>query len=344
MDSYTLGLFANMYPAFDGDYRGIFIQRMVEKLESRGVVVKRAVKTGSSLWGYIPFYTDSVHLSFDPGVDIFQAHYIPHSSIIPSLFKQRKPLVLKFHGDDGRIYPFANKLNRLITQSMIKRADHLIATSHEMRERLIELGALPEKVTTISSGVDTNRFRPTDPETSKNLFKLPLDTPLFLYVGRIHPWKGIYEIISAARDHPDSLFVFAGPGNIPPHPDNCRFLGELSPDLISTLINAADVSLLPSYTEGISNFIMESLSCEVPVISTNVGGNPEIVKHKETGLLVPPKSSNALSQAISWMNEHTNERRRMGKRGRVEMIARYNEDVLINRMRGIHQMLLEQRG
>jgi glycosyltransferase involved in cell wall biosynthesis len=314
---------------------------MVQRLEKKGITVRKAVKTCPTISGYLPFYMDSISLALKPHLDILQAHYIPHSSVIPALLKLKRPLVLKFHGDDGRIYPFVNKLNRLITLSMIRRADHLIATSEEIRGKLIGLGVLPENVTSISSGVDTDHFKPADSQRSKNLFLLPVESPVFLYVGRIHPWKGVHEILSAACDHPDSLFVFAGPGNIPPHPDNCRFLGELPPKTIPPLINAADVSLLPSYTEGISNFIMESLSCEVPVIATHVGGTPEIIHHHETGLLIPPKNYQALSHAISWMKEHENERKAMGKNGRIEMITHYNEDLLINRMIAIHQELLK---
>ena len=332
-----------MYPAYDGDYRGIFIQRMVKKLEDKRIILKKAVKTSPKISSYIPFYAESINLALKPDIDILQAHYIPHSSIIPALLKRKKPLVLKFHGDDGRIYPFANKLNRLVTRSMIRRADHIITASQEIREKLIELGAVPEKITAISSGVDTDHFRPADRVSAKKRFDLPQDKLLFLYIGRLHPWKGIYEIISAAHDHPDSLFVFAGPGNIPPHPDNCRYLGELSPDTIPTLINAADVSLLPSYTEGLSNFIMESLSCEVPMIATNVGGTPEIVHPNETGLLIPPKNYQALSQAISWMKEHESERKTMGKKGRCEMISHYNDDLLIRRLIAIHQELLKNK-
>src|SRR5208283_798356 len=343
MDTYTLGLFANMYPTSPDDLRGIFIWRMVKKLEDYRIVVKKAVKTSPKISGYIPFYTDSINLALKPDIDILQAHYIPHSSIIPALLKRDRPLVLKFHGDDGRIYPFANKLNRLVTRSMIRRADHIITASQEIRERLIELGAVPEKITAISSGVNTDHFKPEDPVLSKKKFDLPLDKPLFLYVGRLHPWKGIHEIISAAHDHPDSLFVLAGPGNVPPHPDNCRYLCELSPDTIPFLINAADVSLLPSYTEGLSNFIMESLSCEVPIIATNVGGTPEIVHHNENGLLIPPQNSQALSQAILWMKEHESERKTMGKKGRCDMISHYNDDLLIRRLIEIHQELLKNK-
>ena len=105
MESYTLGLFANMYPSFDGDYRGIFIRQMVRDLELRGVKVKKAVKTSSSVMGYIPFYWQSLLLARDPSIDILQADYIPHSSLIPAIIRRRDiPLILKFHGDDGRIY------------------------------------------------------------------------------------------------------------------------------------------------------------------------------------------------------------------------------------------------
>lgn len=350
MRQYTLGLFANMYPCETGQstknnvlpdpYRGLFIKKMVQKLESKGVFVKKAVKTVSSPWGYIPFYADSIHLSFDPTVEILQAHYIPHSSIIPVLLKRKRPLILKFHGDDGRIYPYANRINRLITVSMIRRADHIITASQEIRQKIIELGATPDKVTPISSGVNTEQFTSSNPEAAKKKFGLPLEIPLFLYVGRIHPRKGVNEIIAVAKEHPNSLFVFAGPGLVPPHPDNCKFLGELSPDTIPSLINAADVSLLPSYSEGISNFIMESLSCQVPVIASDVGGTPEIVHHQENGLLIPPKNTHALSLAISWMKENENERKTLGKKGRDEMLTQYNDDVLINRMIGIHHSLL----
>ena len=88
MPEYTLGLFANMYPAFEGDYRGIFIQQMVRDLEKRGVTVKKAVKTSSSVAGYIPFYWQSLLLQRDLSLDIMQAEYIPHSSIIPAFLKK----------------------------------------------------------------------------------------------------------------------------------------------------------------------------------------------------------------------------------------------------------------
>jgi teichuronic acid biosynthesis glycosyltransferase TuaC len=341
MELYTLGLFANMYPAFDGDLNGIFIWRMVKKLESHGIVVKKAVKQSTSVLGYVPFYMKSALLCRDYSLDILQAHYIPHSSIIPSILKNNKPLIVKFHGDDARIFPYKNSLNRRIIQATLRRADHVLTASEEMRNGLILLGGDQNRITALSSGVDTCEYDPGDRNQSRKSLGLPTDgIMIILYVGRIHPWKGILEMIESARNLPDMLFIFIGPGTIPDHPKNCRFIGTIPHENVKTWITAADISLLPSYTEGISNFIMESLSCEVPVIASNVGGNSELVRDHETGLLVPAKNSRALSEAISWMSAHESEKKLMGKRGRTDMISRYHDDLLIGKLMEIHKTLL----
>jgi teichuronic acid biosynthesis glycosyltransferase TuaC len=341
MEPYTLGLFANMYPAFDGDLNGIFIWRMVRKLEDHGIVVKKAVKQSTGVLGYVPFYLRSTVLCRDHSLDILQAHYIPHSSIIPSILKHNKPLVLKFHGDDARIFPYKNPLNRWIIQETLRRADHILTASEEMRGSLISLGGDENRITALSSGVDTVEYAPGDRDQSRKSLGLPIDgTMIVLYVGRIHPWKGIREMIEAARILRDMVFVFIGPGTIPDHPDNCRFIGSIPHEKVKAWIIAADISLLPSYTEGISNFLMESLSCEVPAIASDVGGNPEIVKNHETGLLVPVKNSQAISEALSWMSAHESERNLMGKRGRTDMVSRYHDDLLIRKLIEIHTTLL----
>jgi len=166
------------------------------------------------------------------------------------------------------------------------------------------------------------------------------DRPVALFIGRLHPWKGVDEILGAAGDHPDCIFLLAGPGRVPDHPPNCRFTGMVEPRSVVSLINAADMGILPSYTEGVSNFLMECLSCSLPVIATGVGGTPELVRHMATGILIPPRDAGALSAAIGWMKDHPEDRLGMGKRGREDMAERYEEGKLIDRMIHIHRMLL----
>ena len=127
-----------MYPAYDGDYRVLFIQQMVRDLESYGVTVRKAVKTSARITGYVPFYYKSLILSRDNELDIIQAEYIPHSSIIPVIFRRKNcPLILKFHGDDARIFPFKNPLFKALTSVMIHRSDYIITSSEEIRLILI---------------------------------------------------------------------------------------------------------------------------------------------------------------------------------------------------------------
>ena len=89
---YTLGLFANMYPAFEGDYRGIFIGQMVRDLELRGITVKKAVKTSSSVAGYIPFFRQSLSLARD-------------KDLTSSRLNTSHTAVLFLHCSNGRTVP-----------------------------------------------------------------------------------------------------------------------------------------------------------------------------------------------------------------------------------------------
>jgi glycosyltransferase involved in cell wall biosynthesis len=341
MGRYTLGLFANMYPAYDGDYKGIFIRQMVRDLELRNVTVKKAVKTSPSVTGYIPFCWESVLLSRDTAPDILQAEYIPHSSIIPAFFRRKKiPLVMKFHGDDARIYPFKNPFNHALTRLMIKRADHIITSSEEIRQILLGIGADPTRATCIHTGVDSDFFSPGSQGQARAMLDLPESGTIFIFVGRLHPWKGIPEIISTAEKCPHLLFVLAGPGTIPDHPENCIFTGPLVPEKVRVWLRAADCMILPTHTEAVPASVMEAFACGIPAITTDVGGCPEIVKPGINGLMVPVCNVPALCDAVAWMSTHPAEREEMGKNARGTAVQQYDHRVLIGNLIAIHEDLL----
>lgn len=330
-----------MYPAYEGDWRGIFIKRMVHELEKRGVNVCKAVKYGSSPLAYPTFYLRSLELLLNNDVDLYQAQYIPHSSVLPAIFHKNIPLVLRFHGDDGRIYPFKNRINRAITQYMLRQADYVITPSEEIKQHLITLGAKKNAISAIASGIDTEKYMPKDQSKCRKILNLPTDSDICLFVGRLDPLKGVRELVESARENSDITFVFIGVGTLPAHPTNCICMGSVEPSNIYLWINAADWLVLPSYTEGLPNVLMESLSCGVPVIASSVGGCPEVVHHMETGLIIPPRDSKAISNAVRWMREHPEERKEMGKKGRIDMINRYEQNRMIKQLIMIHQNLIE---
>jgi len=340
---YTLGLFANMYPAFEGDYRGIFIQQMVRDLESRGVIVKKAVKVSPSLAGYASFYYRSLILSRCKELDILQADYIPHSSLIPAVFKHANlPLVLKFHGDDARIYPFNNRFNMALTRYMLNRAAYIITASEEMRRILTGLGTNPEKISAIHTGVDTTFFSPLSKEEIRTLFGLSQKSTIFLFVGRLHLWKGIREIIEVARYCPNQKFVFIGPGAIPSHTDNCTFLGTQLPETVRLWMNAADCLVLPTYTEAIPTVVMEAFACGIPAITSNIGGCPEIVEHGKNGLLVSVQDSNSLKNAVEWIDAHPEERNEMGIQARLTVLEKFDHNKLCEKLIDVHKKQIEK--
>lgn len=342
MPDYTLGLFANMYPAFEGDYRGIFIRQMVRDLEARGITVKKAVKTSPSVVGYIPFYWRSLLLERDSSLDIMQAEYIPHSSIIPVFLKRRNiPLVLKFHGDDARIYPFRNPFNRALTRTMLNGADHIITSSEEIRRILIGIGGDPQRMTSIHTGVDPVFFAPGSRSDARAALHLVESRTTFVFVGRLHPWKGVPEIIRVAQACPGSLFVLIGPGVVPEHPENCIFPGVLEPEYVRTWLHAADCMLLPTHTEAVPTSVMEAFACGIPAITTDIGGCPEIVEAGINGLMVPVNNIHALKEAVIWMHSHQQERIDMGRRARKTATEKYDHNVLIEKLMSVHRNLLD---
>jgi teichuronic acid biosynthesis glycosyltransferase TuaC len=341
MPEYTLGLFANMYPAFDGDYRGSFIGQMVRDLEARGITIKKAVKTSASVTGYIPFYWQSVLLARDPAPDIIQAEYIPHSSIIPAYLKRKSiPLVLKFHGDDARIYPFSNRFNMALTRSMLGRADHVITASEEIKEILTRIGGNPERITALHTGIDTEFFTPGERAGSRMALGVVESGTIFVFVGRLHPWKGVPEILRVAEACPEFQFVLIGPGKIPAHPENCLFTGVLDAGSVRNWLHAADCFILPTHTEAVPTSVMEAFACGIPAITTDIGGCPEIVEPGTNGLMVPVNDVPALKEAVLWMGTHNGEREEMGKRARLTVLDRYNHNVMIERLIAIHQKLI----
>ena len=339
---YTLGLFANMYPAFDGDWRGSFIRQMVKDLETRGITVKKAIKSNPSVIGYVPFYYRSMVLARDTTPDILQAEYIPHSSLIPAYFRRKNiPLVLKFHGDDARIYPFKNRFNMMLTRTMLKHAAHVITASEEMRRLLIDIGGNPETISAIHTGVDTEFFSPGSQKQSRKSLGLPAEATIFLFVGRLHPSKGINELLEVAWQCPDLLFIFVGSGmSVPAHPENCRFVGEKIPEEVRTWMNAADCLVLPTHTEAVPTSVMEAFACGIPAITTDVGGCPEIVEDGKNGLLVPVLDVNALHDAVVWIHKNPEECREMGKRARMVVLEKYDHNNMIDRLISVHRMLL----
>jgi glycosyltransferase involved in cell wall biosynthesis len=172
------------------------------------------------------------------------------------------------------------------------------------------------------------------------MLSLPAEADIFVFVGRLHAWKGIRELLAVARECPTITFVFIGPGDIPEHPDNCLFLGAKPPVEVRTWLNAADCFILPTYTDAVPAAVMEAFACGIPAITTDIGGCPEIVEQEISGLLVPVRNIERLREAVVWMVNHPGDRLHMGKNARDTAVNRYDHRILTDRLIEVHRMLL----
>ena len=170
------------------------------------------------------------------------------------------------------------------------------------------LGIPREKVTLHRTGLDGDLFRPYDRRMCRDQLGLPRDKPVLATVGALIPRKGQRFAIGALPSLPDAILLVAGKG-----PDEAqlrklaqelgvaervRFLGPVPHNELPIVLNAADVFILPSASEGLANAWVEALACGTPVVTTPIPGATELITDPHWGRLVP-RESTAIAAAVA---------------------------------------------
>lgn len=170
-------------------------------------------------------------------------------------------------------------------------ADGMLAVSAAMREDMIALGMPAEKIRVHHTGLDLEAFRPVDRTAAKAA--LGIDGPLLVAAGGLYIRKGQDLAIEALKAVPGATLILVGEGSDRARLEGLaaglpvRFLGVRPHAELPGLLAAADVMVLPTVSEGLANVWVESLACGTPVVTTNVGGAPEVIDRPEYGRLVP---------------------------------------------------------
>ena len=179
----------------------------------------------------------------------------------------------------------------------VRGMDAVVVPSEYLKRMVLGWGVPDQRVRVIYNALPPELTTPelTAAEARAQL-GLP-DGPLLLTAARLLPWKGVDHLLAALRSLPDVTLVVAGDG---PELDSlkvlaaalglgerARFLGRVGRETMPLLLRAADYLALYSGYEGLSHTILESLRVGTPVIASDKGGNPEIVRDGVNGLLVP---------------------------------------------------------
>jgi glycosyltransferase involved in cell wall biosynthesis len=212
-----------------------------------------------------------------------------------------------------------------------------VAVSHAIREKIVQERHVPvDKATTIHYGVDLRHFKETKNDPYRKKLGFHSKDIVLGTVARLSEQKGHRYLIDAVkkvvRKYPNIRVLFIGDGPLREKLEfqvhrlrlnaTIQFLGFRSD--IKELLGALDIFILPSLFEGLPNVILEAMACGKPVIATNVSGIPEVIVDHQTGILIPPKDSDAIAQAIFQMLRDTKKMRMMGKMSRKRVEEKFN--------------------
>ncbi|MDF0700189.1 glycosyltransferase [Rhizobium sp. MC63] len=281
--------------------------------------------------------------SGDATAKVIHCHFGPAGRVVAHLKRLGlidAPITTVFHGYD--LTQYMDGRSPQVYRELFEQADLLIPISDLWRSRLIDLGAPPEKVTTIRLGIDCEAFD----------FKVRSVTPgekiRFITIGRMTEKKGHRFTIEAfsqlASRRPDLDLSLDIIGNGPlledirnlaqdlGCADRIHFHGGMAHQEIRRLLSQAHIFVLPSVKaadgdmEGIPVSIMEAMAMGIVVISTHHSGIPELVSHKESGLLVPERDTDALSDAMERLIMNAPLIQTMGFQGRQIVEEQFNEE------------------
>ena len=213
-------------------------------------------------------------------------------------------------GSDVNIVAFKPLQSRQITK-FLNGCYRVLTVSADLGLKLAKIGIHKPRLEVVYNGVDSDVFRPITQAEVRAKLGLPLDAKIITFVGSLFREKGCIELVTSfARLAPTKnnlLLVFVGQGGMLDQLksearslgvyERVHFIGRVMHADLGPWFAASDLTALPSYNEGVPNVIMESMSCGVPVVASDVGGIPEVLPDF-AGIMVPAKNVTALTEAL----------------------------------------------
>jgi teichuronic acid biosynthesis glycosyltransferase TuaC len=204
----------------------------------------------------------------------------------------------------------------------LARAARVFSVSDSLRQVALKVGVPPERARVVGNGVDIARFYVLDKATQRQALGLPADAPVLVTVGGLVERKGFHRVMAAMQvlrqNFPQLQYLVVG-GPSPEGDwtarlktladelqlqDCVHFIGPVAPDDLRRYLSAADVFALSTRNEGWANVLLEAMACGLPVVTTDVGGNAEVVCRPALGTVVPFDDAPALQQALAQALQH----------------------------------------
>jgi glycosyltransferase involved in cell wall biosynthesis len=339
-------------------------------LESKELIKRghRAIilcQPGSGLEKYaseagIPVAVVKMRSSYDPvavnfirrliqreGIDVVNTHSSKDSWLasIGSWLSLKKPAFV-------RTRHLAIGIKKSLTYTLLPH--RIVTVSEYVRQLFLARGLPADKVVTIPSGIDTEKFDPARCETSlRRELGISASVPVVVMIAILRFDKGHYYFVHAAKEVlkmvPEVKFLIVGDG---PQKENImRYINELNINNnvlmlglrrdIPKVLSTADLYVIPSIQEGMGQSTMEAMAMGVPVIASSVGGLPELVVDNKTGLLVPPGDISALARAIEELLSDKEKAGRLSDVARKSILRNYTIEKTVDRTLELYAEILQ---
>jgi N-acetyl-alpha-D-glucosaminyl L-malate synthase BshA len=308
------------------------------------------------LFDYPPYSlalaTQMVEVARHHQLDLVHVHYaVPNavSAVLAREILEPQPLkvVTTLHGTIG------NDPNYLETTRFgIEKSDAVTAVSEALKIATVEQLGVRSDITVVPNFIEPERFdRERTGGGARNWARG--DEKLIVHISNFRPVKRVLDVVEVfhrVRKEIPSRLLLVGDGpdraKVERHCRECdtcddiTFVGNVA--LAEQILVGADLFLLPSETESFGLSALEAMSCEVPPITTRVGGLPEVVDHNETGLLFDVGDVEAMANGAIELLRDEERRRAMGRLGRERAVERFSEDRVVERYRDVYNAVLSR--
>ena len=248
--------------------------------------------------------------------NIIDAHFAyPDGYAATLLGKWLKiPVTITLRGTEVPLSKMSGRKTRML--AALKNATRVFSVSNSLKQHVISLGAEIDKIRVIGNGIDVVKFCPLDKSITRVELNIPEDAKVLVSVGGLVDRKGFHRVIEVlptlVANYPNLIYLVIGSdspeGNIRERLEqqvkmlkleaNVRFLGAYPSEQLKLPLSAADIFVLATANEGWANVFLEAMACGLPVITTEVGGNKEVVNDFRLGTVVPFGNSEALLEAL----------------------------------------------
>jgi len=273
---------------------------------------------------------------------VFQVGYVSAlTALLGRLFRTPVFLHLAGSGGSGDIYRHLKTPWGWLFLALCRLASNIVILNTEMLQELKMIFYPRRRALRIVNAVDATHYRPADDRAAlRHVLAIPEHQSVVLYTGRLAAEKGVSILIRAfalACSKTDTHLFIVGSGH------EYKSLELLAKNLaidsrvqfipacrdVLPYYQSADVFVMPSLHEGMSNSILEAMACALPVIATAVSGTTDLVHDRHTGLLVPSRDPEALSTALVQLLNNPSERMAMGHAGRCIVEETYSDTSVV---------------